>query len=72
MRNGLRLPTLWIALVAGSVLIGGCADDQRPSAEGKASENGLEEKHERGPLQVVVRVSPKEPTIADKIELSSM
>lgn len=50
-------------------LLGACKETQTEKADAETFD-GIEKKHERGPLQVVIRVSPKEPTIADKIELS--
>ncbi|MGK0188225.1 MAG: hypothetical protein ACI9R3_004017 [Verrucomicrobiales bacterium] len=62
-----RMATAVVALLA---LLSACKDDPSVSANSDETFAGIEEKHERGPLQVVVRVSPKEPTIADRIELA--
>jgi hypothetical protein len=63
-----RLQVILAALVL--VLAVGCSGDRKETSKADEKFDGIEVKQERGPLQVVVRVSPKEPTIADKIELA--
>ncbi|MCB1098901.1 MAG: hypothetical protein KDN22_25230 [Verrucomicrobiae bacterium] len=51
-------------------IVSSCSEHREGTAEVGKKFEGIEQKQERGPLQVIVRVSPKEPTIADKIELA--
>lgn len=65
-----RTTALLAAAVTMVWLAAGCADRGAREAGEAGAFAGIEKKHERGPLQVVVRVSPREPTIADTIELA--
>ena len=60
----------WLAVSVALLPLVGCFDGDGDVGSGDAPFEGIQRNHERGPLQVVVRVSPKEPTIADQIELA--
>ena len=56
-------------VLAGMLLLWvSCTQDEDERAL-SASGDEIEQKTARGPIQVVLRVSPKEPTVADVIEL---
>ena len=61
--------TVAAILAATLSLVSGC-DHGKTTGKSTAEAKGIEKTFERGPLKVVVRVSPEEPTIADSIQLS--
>jgi hypothetical protein len=58
-----------VALVVTLSVVSGCAPKSKTGEPG-AEAVGIERTFERGPLKVVVRLTPEEPTIADSIQLS--
>lgn len=66
MRNAAAL-ALIVAILS---LVSACKQRGSGTEVGAGVESGIERKFERGPITVVIRVSPEEPTIADTIELS--
>ena len=58
-------------LVLSSIvlLLTACGEKNAEDSAASGTFDGIEQAHERGPLRVVARVSPKEPTVADVVEL---
>ncbi len=64
-----RFPAIWILSVPALVLWG-CRPGEGPVQEEAAGENAIEQVKERGPVKVVLRVEPKEPTFAERVQFT--
>lgn len=70
MRQGpFRTTRLAIAFLAAAALLPDLGCGMKPGGMGGASGDAIERKAEKGPVTMVVRVTPKEPKLSDLVEM---